>query len=72
MAEGPVSLGELVRVRMGRAVLDTLVSPVVSGVHSADPDTLDADTVDPGLRAALVKHGSLARAVAALRAAWDF
>ena len=69
LAEGPLSLGSLVRSRMGSAVLDTLVTPVVAGVHSADPDTLDVDTVAPGLRAAVVEHGSLARAVAALRAA---
>ena len=69
VAQGPLSIGELVRSRMGRAVLDTLVAPVVSGVHSADPDTLDVDTVAPGLRAAVVKHGSLARAVSSMRAA---
>ncbi|MFB0835596.1 protoporphyrinogen/coproporphyrinogen oxidase [Arthrobacter halodurans] len=69
LADQPVSLGELVRARMGGAVLEALVAPVVSGVHSADPDTLDVDTVAPGLRAALVRHGSLARAVAAVRAA---
>ncbi|GAA3671159.1 protoporphyrinogen oxidase [Arthrobacter ginkgonis] len=69
LAEGTLSLGSLVRSRMGSAVLDTLVTPVVAGVHSADPDTLDVDTVAPGLRAAVVEHGSLARAVAALRAA---
>lgn len=69
VAEEPLSIGELVRARMGRAVLDTLVAPVVSGVHSADPDTLDVDTVAPGLRAAVVKHGSLARAAASIRSA---
>ncbi|GHD03713.1 protoporphyrinogen oxidase [Zhihengliuella salsuginis] len=69
LAEGTMSLGELVRHRMGHTVLDELVTPVVSGVHSADPDTLDVDAVAPGLRAAVVEHGSLARAVASLRAA---
>ncbi|RZU61032.1 protoporphyrinogen oxidase [Zhihengliuella halotolerans] len=69
LTEGDMSLGELVRHRMGHTVLDELVTPVVSGVHSADPDTLDVDAVAPGLRAAVVEHGSLARAVSALRAA---
>ncbi|GAA3696951.1 protoporphyrinogen oxidase [Zhihengliuella alba] len=69
LTDGPMSLGALVRSRMGSAVLDALVTPVVSGVHSADPDTLDVDVVAPGLRAAVVEHGSLARAVAALRRA---
>ncbi|MET0873138.1 MAG: protoporphyrinogen oxidase [Paeniglutamicibacter terrestris] len=67
--EGEMSLGALVRSRMGSAVLENLVTPVVSGVHSADPDTLDVDAIAPGLRAAVLKHGSLAKAVAAKRAA---
>lgn len=69
LTDGTMSLGDLVRSRMGHAVLDSLVTPVVSGVHSADPDTLDVDAVAPGLRAAVVRHGSLARAVAAMRGA---
>ncbi len=69
ITEGTMSLGALVRSRMGSAVLENLVTPVVSGVHSADPDTLDVDAIAPGLRAAVLKHGSLARAVAAMRAA---
>lgn len=63
------TLGELVRVRMGQQVLDNLVAPVVSGVHSTHPDKLDLDTVAPGLRDALLRHGSLAAAAAALRQA---
>jgi oxygen-dependent protoporphyrinogen oxidase len=69
---GPVGakeqkLGPLVRRRMGRAVLDKLVTPVVMGVHSAHPDDLDVDRVAPGLRQALLHQNSLARAVSALR-----
>lgn len=67
-ATEPISLGELVHARMGQAVLEHLVTPIVAGVHSADPSTLDADTVAPGLRAAMAKHHSLARAVASLKA----
>lgn len=62
------SLGELVRKRMGDRVLDDLVVPIVAGVHSTHPDDLDPDRVAPGLRAALLREGSLARAVLALRA----
>lgn len=62
------SLGELVRKRMGEQVLDDLVVPIVAGVHSTHPDDLDPDRVAPGLRAALLREGSLARAVLALRA----
>ena len=47
------SLGELVRARMGKKVLDNLVAPVVSGVYSTHPDMLDIDAVIPGLREGL-------------------
>jgi oxygen-dependent protoporphyrinogen oxidase len=62
------TLGELVRKRMGPVVLDRLVRPIVRGVHSADPDDLPLDQVAPGLRRALFRTGSLARAVLELRA----
>ncbi|WP_457950741.1 protoporphyrinogen oxidase [Pseudarthrobacter sp. alpha12b] len=61
------SVSALVRARMGSRVLERLVSPVVGGVHSADPGLLDVDMVAPGLRAGLRKHGSLAAAVSAQR-----
>ncbi|MCC3281036.1 MULTISPECIES: protoporphyrinogen oxidase [Arthrobacter] len=64
-----VSLGEVVRSRMGEPVLKRLVSPVVGGVYSADPDVLDVDSVAPGLRKAMAEHGSLSAAVGAMRKA---
>lgn len=64
-----VSLGEVVRTRMGEAVLKRLVTPVVGGVYSADPDVLDVDSVAPGLRKAMAEHGSLGAAVGAMRKA---
>jgi oxygen-dependent protoporphyrinogen oxidase len=71
---GPVgarsaTLGGLVRTRMGAKVLDDLVVPIAAGVHSTHPDDLDLDRVAPGLRAALLRDGSLAAAVTAQRAA---
>jgi oxygen-dependent protoporphyrinogen oxidase len=70
IAERPgVSLGALVRSRMGAAVVSRLVAPVTAGVLSADPYSLDADAAAPGLRAALRDRGSLAAAAGALRAA---
>lgn len=66
---GPVTVGGLVRDRMGDGVLERLVAPVVAGVHSADPDSVDLRTVAPGLLEALVESGSLSRAVAGRRAA---
>ena len=65
--DGPTTLGHVVRARMGSRVLDRLVGPVAGGVHSADPDALDLDTVLPGVRAALAEQGSLGAAVARLR-----
>lgn len=62
-------LGPLVRKRMGRRVLDRLVAPVVSGVHSRHPDDVEVDRVAPGLRSALRTNESLAKAVLSLRAA---
>jgi len=67
VGEKSQTLGELVRARMGDAVLEQLVSPIVSGVHSASPDDLPLDRVAPQLRAALVRYGSLGRAVLSLR-----
>lgn len=67
--EEAMSVAELVTARMGKRVLERLVTPVVGGVHSADPADLDVDMVAPGLRAGIKTHGSLAAAVAAQRAA---
>lgn len=61
-------LASLVATRMGTTVLERLVRPITAGIHTADPEHLDADTVLPGLREALAHCGSLAGAVAHLRA----
>lgn len=61
------SVAAVVRTRMGRRVLERLVTPVVGGVHSADPALLDIDMVAPGLRQLMAERGSLAAAVAAQR-----
>lgn len=67
--ENAKTLGELVRTRMGHQVLDNLVAPIVSGVHSLHPDQLEVDAISPGLRAGIAKYGSLAASAAALRKA---
>jgi len=61
------TLGELVRKRMGSAMLEQLVAPVTLGVHSRHPDDLELDRIAPTLRGALRSEGSLARAVRSLR-----
>ncbi|MGV3711802.1 protoporphyrinogen/coproporphyrinogen oxidase, partial [Pseudolysinimonas sp.] len=63
------TLGELVTVRMGEAVLENLVAPVVRGVYSREARDLPVDAAHPRLRAALAEHGTLAAALRALRAA---
>jgi oxygen-dependent protoporphyrinogen oxidase len=68
-ARRSLTLGRLVRLRMGRTVLDRLVTPVTHGVHSAHPNELPLDRASPGLRAAYGREGSLAAAVRSLRAA---
>lgn len=60
------SLGELVRGRMGAAVLDRLVTPISAGVYSADPNDLDLDVVAPGLNEAMTRMGSLSGGVGQL------
>ncbi|TQO19962.1 oxygen-dependent protoporphyrinogen oxidase [Rhodoglobus vestalii] len=61
-----ISLGKLVRRRMGKAAVEKLVAPVVHGVYSLHPNDLPLDRV-AGLTERLALHGSLAMAVRSLR-----
>ena len=63
------SLGEVVADRMGSAVVEKLVAPITSGVHSADPDDLAISAAHPKLYQTMLAEGSLAQAVRTLRAA---
>lgn len=63
------TLGDLVRARMGRVVVDGLVAPIVRGVHSRSPYDLPLNAAHPRLAAEFRAQGSLAGAVRALRAA---
>ncbi|WP_120003592.1 protoporphyrinogen oxidase [Nesterenkonia muleiensis] len=63
------SLGEVVAERMGPAVVEKLVAPITSGVHSADPYDLAVSAAHPQLYRAMLAEGSLATAVSRLRAA---
>lgn len=64
-----ITIGALVADRFGPAVVDRLVAPVVAGVHSADPYDMELDKIAPGLIDQAIRHGSVAKAVAHLRAA---
>jgi oxygen-dependent protoporphyrinogen oxidase len=65
---GPISIGHLVRARLGDAFADRLLAPIVGGVHGTDPDFLDANVIVPGLVSIAEKTGSLISAVAKMRA----
>jgi oxygen-dependent protoporphyrinogen oxidase len=66
LAEG-VSIDAFVRARMGDRVAERLVAPIIGGVHSSDPASLELASVQPRLADAIREHGSLAAAVRALR-----
>lgn len=63
----PITLGAIVRSRMGDAVADQLVDPVVSGVHATRADRAEADTVIPRLRPLLAEGLTLREAAARIR-----
>ena len=63
-----ISLGALVRRRMGKATVEKLVAPVVHGVYSLHPNDLPLERV-AGLTGRLALHGSLAMAVRSMREA---
>ena len=67
--DGQLTLGALVRGRMGNTLLERLVAPIVEGVYSKHPDELAVSTISPNLLTAIAEHGSLSRAVGTLRAA---
>ncbi|QTX03435.1 protoporphyrinogen/coproporphyrinogen oxidase [Agromyces archimandritae] len=62
---GPArNFGDLVRSRMGDAVLDRLVAPVIRGAYRTDPDRIDLDALVPGLNQTMTRTGSLSGGVA--------
>ena len=65
--EVPITVGAIVRSRMGDAVADHLVDPVLSGVHATRADRAEADTVLPRLRPLLATGLTLREAAAAMR-----
>ncbi len=61
------SVGDFVRRRLGREVLDALAQPLVGGVYNADPDELSVAACVPRFREMELKYGSLLKALAARR-----
>jgi len=63
----PATIGRLVRERLGDRVADTLVDPVLVGVHATRADDAELASVAPSLHAAALTHGGLMAGVRALR-----
>lgn len=61
------TVAEVVRRRLGSAVLERLVAPIIGGVHSADPALIELAAASPALAKGLAEHGSLVRTVRRLR-----
>jgi len=62
------SIGAIVEARLGKAIVDRAVSPVLSGVHASDAYSLEMNSVLPGLMTKSREAGSLIGGVRALRA----
>ncbi|WP_166350322.1 protoporphyrinogen oxidase [Phytoactinopolyspora limicola] len=67
--DADVAIGRLVGARMGRAVADRLVEPLLGGVYAGRADQLSLDATIPALGAAARRHTSLAAAVRDVREA---
>jgi len=63
------AVGDLVAERLGRAVVDRLVDPLVGGIHAGGVDGLSAAATFPALLEAWHQPGSLVRRLAPRRAA---
>jgi oxygen-dependent protoporphyrinogen oxidase len=66
-AGADMSVGALVRERLGDEVLDRLVAPMLAGVYAGDVDRLSVRAVMPQLAAALERHSRLTEAVAEIK-----
>ncbi len=64
-----VSIGALVRGRLGNEVLERLIDPLLGGIHAGNCDELSVRAAAPQLEAALRKRRSLVRGLRALSGA---
>jgi oxygen-dependent protoporphyrinogen oxidase len=62
---GDRSIGPLVARKLGQAVVDVLVDPLIGGIHAGSVDTMSAAAVFPPLLDAAQRRGSLMRALRA-------
>ncbi len=66
---GDVSVGRLVRDRLGDEVCDHLVEPLLGGINGGEADGLSVQACAPQLWSCATRGGSLIRAAAAVKAA---
>jgi protoporphyrinogen/coproporphyrinogen III oxidase len=64
-----VSVGQLVRARLGDDVCDHLVEPLLGGINGGEADGLSVQACAPQIWACAARGGSLVRAAAEVRAA---
>ena len=67
-ARGPIgdrAIGPLVARKLGRRVVDTLVDPLLGGIHAGSVDDMSAAATFPPLLAAAQRRGGLMRALRA-------
>lgn len=57
------SLGEFVRRRFGKEVLERIVQPLVGGIYTSDPEKLSLEATLPRFPEMERRHGSLIRAL---------
>ena len=65
---GPIgdrSIGPLVAHKLGRRIVDTLVDPLIGGIHAGSVDDMSAAATFPPLLAAAQRRGGLMRAMRA-------
>src|SRR5262249_6292969 len=62
---GDRAVGPLVARKLGRRVVDTLVDPLIGGIHAGSVDDMSAAAVYPPLLAAAQRRGGLMRALRA-------
>lgn len=66
--EGDVSVGELLRDRLGPEAVDRLAEPLLAGVYAGDPYQLSLQMANPSLFRQLARDDSLLAAARATRA----
>jgi oxygen-dependent protoporphyrinogen oxidase len=69
LGDEDIAVGALIRPRLGDAVVERLVDPLLGGVYAGRADALSLEVTVPTLAAAAREHGSVVRAAQAARAA---